>query len=119
MDRPYRHIDVERDGDVYCVSLRNHQPDDPSVRALGDEIEALVTDDGCRKLVIRLGPLECLYSVLIARLIKLRRSVAEHGGRLQLCEVSPQVMSVFQSCQLHDYFEFAPDLQSAIAALKR
>jgi anti-anti-sigma regulatory factor len=56
--------------------------------------------------------------VLIARLIKMRTSLVQRGGRLKLVEVSAQVMTVFESCQLQDYFEFDPDVATAVAALK-
>jgi hypothetical protein len=119
MGQPYQHIDVERDGDIFCVSMRNHQPDDAAIRAMSDEVETLIADDGCRKLVFRVGPLNCLYSVLIARLIKMRRSIAERDGRLKLCEVPLAIMGVFESCQLQDFFEFAPDVAAAKASLKK
>jgi anti-anti-sigma regulatory factor len=119
MGRAYQHIDVQVDGDIYTVAFREPRPDDPTVRAGAEEVECLIADDGCRKLIFRFGPLVCLYSVLIARLIKLRRTLAEHGGRLKLCEVSPQIMNVFESCQLQDYFEFCPDVAAALGALKK
>jgi anti-anti-sigma factor len=119
MDRPCNHIDIQLDGDVFCVSLRQQDLDDPTIRAMSDEVETLIRNHGCRKLVLRLGPVHCLYSVLIARLIKLRRSMAEHGGRMKICDVQPDVMSVFESCQLQNYFDFAPDLATAVSALKR
>lgn len=119
MARSFQHIDVQIDGDIFTVCLRDKRPDDPTVRAAAEEVESLIADDGCRKLVFRLGPLTCIYSVLIARLIKVRRSLAERGGRLALCEVSPQIMNVFESCQLQDYFEFKPDVASAAASLKQ
>jgi anti-anti-sigma factor len=118
MARPFRHIDVQVDGDIHTVSFRESRPDDATVRAAAEEIESLIADDGCRKLIFRFGPLACLYSVLIARLIKIRRNLAERGGRLKLCEVSPQIMHVFESCQLQDYFEFSPDPSAASATLR-
>jgi anti-anti-sigma factor len=118
MGRAFKYIDVQVDGDICTVSLREQRPDDATVRAAAEEIESLI-DDGCRKLVFRFGPVVFLYSVLIARLIKLRRTLAEQGGRFALCEVSPPVMTVFESCQLQDYFEFCPDVGAALAALKK
>lgn len=118
MARTYQHVDVQREGDVFCVSFRDPRPDDATVRAMAEEVDSLIVDEGCRKLIFHLGPIACVYSVLIARLIKMRRTLAEHGGRLKLCEVSPQIMNVFQSCQLQDYFEFAPDKAAAVESLK-
>ena len=119
MARACQHIDVHVDGDIYTVCFREQRPDDPTVRAAAEEVESLMADDGCRKLVFRLGSLSCIYSVLIARLIKLRRSLAERGVRLTLCAVSPQVMHVRESCQRPHYFAFTPDVASAIAALEK
>jgi anti-anti-sigma regulatory factor len=51
--------------------------------------------------------------VLIARFIKLRRSVNQHKGAMKLCDVPPEIMKVFESCQLHTYFDFAPDAATA------
>jgi anti-anti-sigma factor len=119
MESSHRYIDVERDGDVHCIRFRDHNMDEPSIRAMSDEVETMILKDGCRKLVISLGPLRCLYSVLIARLIKLRQAMAAQAGRLKLCDVTPESMNVFASCQLQDYFEFTKDRASAIAALKK
>jgi anti-anti-sigma factor len=116
MDHSFRHIVVERAGDVFCVRLLQHQFDDHSVRAMSDEVESLILKDGCQKLIICLGPLHCLYSVLIARLIKLRRRVNEHKGALKLCDVPSDIMKVFESCQLHTYFDFAADAGTARAS---
>ena len=44
---------------------------------MSDEVETLILRAGCRKLVISLGPLRCLYSVLIARLINLYGDAVE------------------------------------------
>jgi anti-anti-sigma factor len=119
MESSHRYIDVERDGDVHCISFRDHNMDEPSIRAMSDEVETMILKDGCRKLVISLGPLRCLYSVLIARLIKVRQAMAAQAGRLKLCDVTPESMNVFIQCQLQDYFEFTKDRASAIAALKK
>jgi anti-sigma B factor antagonist len=118
MELSHRYIEVERDGDMHCIRFRDANMDEPSIRAMSDEVETLILKDGCRKLIISLGPLKCLYSVLIARLIKLRQTMATQGGRLRLCDVSPDVMNVFTSCQLQDYFEFSADRATAAIALR-
>jgi anti-anti-sigma factor len=116
MTRQYRYIVVDRRGDVFCVRLSKRQFDESEIYSLSEELLSLISEEGCRKMALSLGPGEpqCLYSVFLAKLITLKRCLLERGGALMLCEVSPAVLDVFAACQLRDYFDFAPDLESAI-----
>jgi hypothetical protein len=119
MEPPFRHITVDREGDVFCVSLRRSQMTEQQILELADELLSLVTDEGCRKMVLSLGPgeLECLYSVFLAKLVMLRRYLMERNGMLKLCDTSPATLGVFEACRLKEYFDFLPDRASAVAAL--
>lgn len=116
MTAPYRHIAVDRQGDVYCVRLLEHDLDEYRLRSMSDEVISLIEKDGCRKLALCLGQLKCIYSVFIAQLIKIRRRMIDEGGKLMLCDVARDVSNVLESCQLRDYFEFAADNAAAIEA---
>jgi anti-anti-sigma factor len=119
MAPPLKHIAVERQGDVFCVRLCKHQMDEPDILEMADEVVALIDKQGCRKMVLSLGPgeLDCLYSVFLAKLVMIRRHLTERGGVLKLCEASPETIGVFEACRLADYFEFVPDKATALAAL--
>jgi anti-anti-sigma factor len=114
----YHHITVEVQGDVHCVRLRSRRMDEPAIHEMADELIALAVEDGCRKLVLSLGPEapECLYSVFLSKLLTVQRRLAELGGSLKLCDVGPEVMSVFAVCRLETCFDFVPDFPAAIAA---
>jgi anti-sigma B factor antagonist len=115
---PPRHITVERHGDVFCVTLRHRHLDECAVRQMGEEVIDLIVKSGCRKLVFSFGPESpnCLYSVFLVKLMMIRRRMQEHEGALKLCDVGPEVHDVFEVCQLHHFFDFAPDRASAVAA---
>jgi anti-anti-sigma factor len=117
MIRPYCHIDIECRGDVFCVRLRQQQLDEPMLYELAADLRGLVTDGGCRKMALSLGPEspECLYSVFLAKLITLQRVLREHGGELVLCHVQPLVHDIFEACCLDRLFHFLPDFDAAIA----
>ncbi|MFL5246022.1 MAG: STAS domain-containing protein [Gemmataceae bacterium] len=119
MDRSYRHIVVNPVEDVFCVALKDTRLDEAEVYEWADEVLSLLNDRGCRKLVLALGPdsPDCLYSVFIAKILMLRRRIVEQGGIMKLCSVSPHVKSVFEACQLTNYFDFHPDRESALASL--
>jgi hypothetical protein len=118
MPGPYQHIAVERVGDVACVRLQQQQLEESEVQRMGDELLALVHDEGCRNVVLILGPEPpyLIYSVFMGKLLALRRTLLDLGGGLKLCDVSPHVRGVFEALQLTDYFEFYPDQAAAVAA---
>lgn len=119
MDQPLNYIAVEHRQGVCCVRLLRRRLDEVEVYKLGDELIGLVGDPACRKMALSLGPEppECLYSVLLARLLTLRRKLQEAGGALVLCEVGAEALDVFEAARLKEYFTFAPDLPAAIASL--
>ena len=119
MDRTYRTIDVLPRADVFCVRLRSLRMVENELYELSGELSALINEDGCRKLALSLGPgaPECLYSVFLAKLIALQRQLGEKGGRMVLCEVSPEVRAIFDACQLGQQFHFAADFDEALQAL--
>src|SRR5262245_22398794 len=116
MERPYRHIDVERVGDVYCARLKQPKLNELQLDELADELNHLTAQDGCSKFVLSLGPEEpqFLYSVFLAQLVSLQRRLQARGGRLKLADVSPATLSIFDACHLTPLFDFAPNRQAAI-----
>ncbi len=121
MDRPYKQITLQHHGAIVCAHIRQRKLDEPGIELLGDELTRLIEKDGCRQLVLSLGPgtLECLYSVFIAKLVMVHRRLHDHQGSLILCEITPEVMTVFEACRLQDYFLYSPDVPSAVAPLNQ
>lgn len=120
MDRPYRYIEVEQHPPLVCVRLKQRVFSDPELENLGDEIARLVDEQGCRKLVLTLGPPEpqCLYSVFLAKLINLQKRLENDGGALALTNLNPTAMAFFEAAGLETFFRFYPDVATACAALK-
>jgi anti-anti-sigma factor len=116
----YRHIVVDREADAFCVSLRSRKLEELEIHEMADEVHALISGEGCRKLVLSLGPgtPEFLYSVFLAKLVGIRRRLREQKGQMRVVDVTPEVMTVFEACQLDKYFEFVPDRQTGIASFQ-
>jgi anti-anti-sigma factor len=121
MDRVFRHIEVERRGDVFCVRPRRQDMDEASLDGFGEEINHLIKDEGCRKLVLVLGPdsLFCLYSIFLAKLVSVQRRLHLAGGALKLAQVPPAVLDIFDACRLRSLFDFSPDVDAAVQELSR
>jgi anti-anti-sigma factor len=121
MDRPYRHIKLERTGDVHCVRLRHAKLDEAALYELADELISLITEDGCRKLLLSLGPEEpqFLFSVFLAKLVTLQRRLHANGGALKLADVSADTRRIFDACRLTSLFDFVPDRAAGLAAFQK
>lgn len=117
MRRPYRLLEFERRGDMFCVRLRKNRLDEMEVHDLASELIDVIQDDGCRQPALALGPQapECLYSVFLAKLITVQRTLAKHNGRMVLSTVTPEVHTIFAACKLHDQFRFVSDFDEAAA----
>ena len=121
MNLPYKQIALKHHGAIVSAHIRQRKLDEPGIELLGDELTQLIEQAGCRQLVLSLGPgtLECLYSVFMAKLVMVHRRLHDHQGALILCDVTPEVMSVFEACRLQNYFLFSPDVPSAVATLNQ
>jgi len=121
MVRPYRYVDVDRQGGISCVRLRQTSFSEAELEELGAEIGRVVDEEGCRKLVLDLGPHdpECLYSVFLAKLINLQKRLESDGGQLALCELSTATQGIFQAAGLDKFFYFYPNRAAACQALKK
>jgi hypothetical protein len=118
MERPFKHIAVDRMGDIACVSMRERRLSENDVQELTDELTDLIVDGKCRKLVFSFGPgsPDCLYSIFLAKLFTTQRRIDELGGKLHLCDATDDVQGVFEACHLKEFFSFFPDRDAAVAA---
>ena len=111
MARPYEFFAIERVGEAICARLQRPRIEDHQMEDFGAELARLVDEENCRKLVLHLGPgeLECLKSMLLAKLIKLQRRLDTLGGALALTEVGEETRGIFKVAGIEKYFHFYPD----------
>jgi hypothetical protein len=117
MNTPWRHIDVEARGDLRCVRLRQRRVEEENIDALGDELIAVGSEEGCARVALSLGPQppDCLYSIFLGKLIAVQRRLRELGRTLLLCEAGPEVLAIFGACKLVEHFTFVADFDAAAA----
>ncbi|HVS39584.1 MAG TPA: hypothetical protein VMS17_28765 [Gemmataceae bacterium] len=119
MTPQFPHLVVERRADVFCVRPRSARIEEGEIPDLATELIALAESAPCRGVALSLGPqpLECLYSVFLAKLYWVQRVLSERGVALVLCEAPPAVRSIFEAVKLDDRFRFAADFNAAVADL--
>jgi len=117
MNRSSRLIDVSKQEGAVCVRVRPEHLDELEVIAVADELQLVSQQKDCRKLIVSFDnrPIQCMYSVFLAKLITVQRRLAVHDAVLILAEVHPVIRSVFEACQLDTYFLFTKTVEEALA----
>jgi hypothetical protein len=100
-------------------------PTEPLLRAEAmREALAAVADHDCDRIVLdagcvrqALGTDRCPTEEPFKPLLDLRRAVRQKGGRLVLCNLSPELCELLRVTWLLRLFELQPDRAAAVAAL--
>jgi anti-anti-sigma factor len=119
MSEPQR-IQTQDQGGVTIVRFKDRQLfDEPTVREVGEELLALLPEGEPCKIVLDFTGVDLVSSAMLGKLIVLQRRIAEPGGKLRICEISPNVYSVLKSTNLVRFFQTCRDTGEALEALAR
>lgn len=121
MDRPYVYLSVARHGTTSVVHLAQLKYDDLMLDQLGVELGRLLDEEGCRSLILSLGPEDpdCLYSVFLAKLIHIKKRLEQSGGTLLLTDLSDHTRQLLQVAGLERFFTAVPDTETALKTVGR
>ena len=111
----YETIRTEWHGDACLVSLQDSSLDSAWIAQLGRDLKHLIEVEGCRKLVISLADVECLYSDLMGKLVLVHKVIEQHGGRLRVADVTPLGREVIEACRLDAVLDCFDDREAALA----
>jgi anti-sigma B factor antagonist len=112
-------INITTEGDITFVSFLK-----PSVSAVSDvEIMAkllrgFIADNRPKNLVVDFTGLKFFSSQVLGLLVDAWKRLKEYQARLVISGINPDLSRVFKITNLDSLFEFYPDKQSAVEALK-
>lgn len=121
----YPHLKCSLAQDVLVLALTETQlQGDKLAEALRLEMLAAVADTKARKVVVDFASVKYLSSVGFRPMLGLRRKLQELGGRMVLCNLTPEVAEVFRATRLIStsksstfVFEAQPTVSAAVASL--
>ncbi len=93
---------VERGPDWLFIKVANPDGDASDATELADCIWSLLQQHLTHRLVLELDQIDVLRSNLLGQLVKLQRRIAEQGGVIRLCGLSPHNRRVLKTCRLDD-----------------
>jgi anti-sigma B factor antagonist len=110
-------IEVSEIGDITRVNFRDRKILDPgNIESLGEELFALVEQDGRKSLLLDFTNVEFLSSAALNKLILLDKKIKAANGRLKICSLRPEIRNVFVITSLHQLFEIKENEKEAIAS---
>ena len=114
-----RRIQTSVVNDVTVVSFVDRKIlDAANIQELGDELFALVEQEGLTKLVLDFKAVEFLSSAALNKLIILDRKVRGKTGKLRLCTLKPEIQEVFVITRLNQLFDIKDTVDQALAAFQ-
>ena len=113
----YRHLEVSEVGDATVVRFVDRKIlDEANIQGLGQELFNLVEQEKREKVLLNFSAVEFLSSAALGKLITLERKVKDHGGKLKLCNIRPEIYEVFALTKLNKLFDIKEDEADALAA---
>ena len=103
--------------DVTVVNLNDCSIlDAQQVEELGGELNHLVDDRACRKIVIDFTKVKFLSSSALGVLIRLQKKSQEIKGSIALCGLRKELMQIFKITSLDKLFTFYDTEEQALTA---
>lgn len=86
------------------------------------ELKAQMLDlfeEGKNNMVVDLGIVRFVDSSGLGALVSGFKNASARNGNLKLCNLQPQVQSMFELTRLHRVFEIFPDTEKALASFEK
>ena len=115
MAASHRRLDVEDVGDVTVASFIDTKIlDETNIQVIGNQLFALVEDDGCRKVILDFTNVEYLSSAALGKLIVMDKKVKAAKGQLSMCGVRADILEVFKITKLDILFKIHDSREQAL-----
>ncbi len=115
-DTPRRQrITVEDIGDIAVVQFVDKKIlDEQNIQMIGDDLFRLVDELGRRKLLLNFTNVDFMSSAALGKLIRLHQRMSQVGGKLILCGIAKDIMTVFTLTKLDKMLKIVKDEQTGL-----
>jgi len=112
-------IDIVEQGDVAIVSfLVPAISSSDQFESMAKDTRSYLADYNPQKLVVDFTGVKFFSSQVLGLLVDAWKKLNEHGGSIAISGIIPGLGRVFKITHLETLFDFYPDTQSAIKALR-
>ena len=114
-----RRLDLEEVGDVTVAKFTDKKIlDEGNIQIIGNQLFALIEEDGRQKIVLDFSNVEYLSSAALGKLITMDKKVKAAKGKLRLCNIRADIYEVFAITKLNKLFDMKDNLEAALQGLE-
>jgi anti-sigma B factor antagonist len=114
----YRHLGVSKRGNVTVIRFGVHRIlNDAAIDVIGDELYGVAERPDCRKLLLDFTGVDRLSSVMLGKLLMIKKKMQSKGGKLTLCDISPEIREVFKTTNLDQILDIRENEVDGLKAL--
>jgi len=108
MEQSQARIAVEYGIDVTFVTFEDERIlDEQQIKVLRESFAPVIEKNEDKKLVLNFQNVMFMTSAVLGLLVRIHKKVREKGGRMQLCNLDPNLRKVFEITQLTKVFEIS------------
>jgi anti-sigma B factor antagonist len=109
-----RHIEVKIVGDVTVVQLQIQSVDTLNYETVGQELFALIDNDGCQRILVNMSEVGYLTSNGLGIFVTLHNKAI--GGEVRFCELQSLVAEIIATSHLHELIDIGNDERTSLPA---
>ena len=114
----YRHLGVWKHGNAIVVRFGDHHIlDERTVNKIAEELYGVADREDCHHLILDFSSVLGVSSLMLGKLLMLRKKMSSRMGRLVLCDISPEVQDVLTATGLNEILAFMDSEADALKAL--
>ena len=107
-------LNVDRGPNWLFVKLRTREAARAAVPQFAEKLWSISSRHFIYRLVLELEDLEELPSGMMGQLVMLQERLAQCGGALRICGLSPECEETLQSCQVDSARQNHPSREAAV-----
>jgi len=114
----YRHLGVSKKGNVTIVRFGQHRNlNEVAIELIGGELYSVVERPDCRRLLLDFLSVEHLSSLMLGKLLMLKKRIESKGGKLAVCNAGPEILDILKTTNLDRILEVRDNEVDGLKAL--
>jgi anti-sigma B factor antagonist len=74
------------------------------IQAHEESIMSVLEEGKCQNMLLDFSNVQFMSSAFLSLLVKIHKRICERGGKLELCNIKPEIYKVFEITQLNKVF---------------
>ena len=112
----FRRIQTGKTGDIHLVQFKDKKIlDDTVLDEIRTEVTQLIGKASGPDVLLDFSNVEFMSSAMLGLLGQLHRKISSGHGRLKMCSIRPEILTVFKITNLDKLFSIHKDAEAALA----